>query len=86
MEANFWAVVCATEAAFPLLLGASLDKARQIAATIGAEGSQDFVRDIWILQVTNVADRTRMGCWRDRLGLSETLLLRTKRSISHLRR
>jgi len=60
MEASFWAVVCASEAAFPLLLGASLDRARQIAATVGAEGTQDFVRDIWILQVLGPADRTWM--------------------------
>ena len=50
-EASFWAVVCATEAAYPLLLGASLDKARSTAATVGAEGNHDFVRDFWILQV-----------------------------------
>jgi len=50
-EASFWAVLCATEAAFPLLLGASVDRARQAAATVGAEGNCDFVRDLWILQV-----------------------------------
>ena len=60
-EANFWAVVCATEAAFPLLLGASLDQARQTAASVGAGGNANLVRDLWILQVMTSAHSQIFG-------------------------
>ena len=51
VEGNFWAVLQATERAFPLLLGASVDRARDLAASIGADGNADFLRDLWVLQV-----------------------------------
>ena len=51
VEGNFWAVLQATERAFPLLLGASVDRARELAASISADGNADFLRDLWVLQV-----------------------------------
>ena len=51
LDACVWAVVEATERAYPLLLSASLDKARHTAQQLGLEADVEALSRIWILQV-----------------------------------